>query len=132
MWSKELSKHADRLETQTLEPMSTEVSSEKESRAGRINAIKVIEAVGGIGLIALCAAIFYRIRELLAALILFSFVFGIVLVAVLILWLVEEATQEAAGRFKSHITHVPSPRIPAPAHERASYVQRNPTWTRWI
>ena len=128
MWSKEISKHADRLETQTLDPMSTEVSCEKESTAGRINATKTLEAVGGVGLIALCAAVFYRIRELLAALILFSFVFAVVIVAVLILWLVEEATQEAAGRFKSRMARVPSRHVPAPAHARASYTPRNPPW----
>ena len=128
MWSKEMSKHADRLETQTLEPTSTEVSCEKESRSGWTNVAKAIEAIGGIGLIALCAAVFYRIRELLAALILFSFVFGVVIVAVLILWLVEEATQEAAGRFKSRMARVPSRHVPAPAHARASYAPRDPPW----
>ena len=86
MPSKEISYRADPSEPRNHDGFSPEGSGLKTPRAGRTYSGKVMEAVGGIGLLALFAAVFYRVRELLAAFLLFSVVFAVVAIAVLILW----------------------------------------------
>jgi hypothetical protein len=92
----------------------------------RIFASKAVDAAAGICVLALGAAVFYRVRELLAALILFSAVFGVVIIAVLILWLVEQAAHEGAIRLGTHMAHFPARHIFAPARARANHIHSRP------
>jgi len=94
MLPREISDRADRSESRNHEGFSPEGPDEKAWTARRIYSVKAVEAAAGIGVLALCAAVFYRVRELLAALILFTVLFGVVAIAVLILWLVEQAAHE--------------------------------------
>lgn len=128
MLSEEVSKHADGSELHNLEALSPKGSCGKQSTTERFHAGKILEAIGGIGLITLCAAVFYRVRELLAALILFSFVFGVVIAAVLIFWLVEEATHEAAGRLTTHMSHISARHNFAPSRGHTSHFPWNLPW----
>lgn len=83
---------------------------------------KAAMGITGIGVLALSSAISYRVRELLAELILFSFLFGVVILAILILWLVGETTHNAAAALETHMPHIPSHSVaPAPAHSNLTH-----------
>jgi len=127
MLSKEICNRTDHSEPRNHDGFTPEGPSAKASTAGRIFSSKAVEAAG-IGVLALCASIFYRVRELLAALILFSAVFGVVIIAVLILWLVEQAAHEGAARLGTHMAHFPARHIFAPARARADRIHGNPPW----
>jgi hypothetical protein len=128
MLLREISKRADQSEPRNLEGFSPEGPCAKASTAGRIYSSKAVKAAAGIGVLALSAAIFYRVRELLAALLLFSVLFGVVIIAVLILWLVEEAAHEAAVRLETCMAHIPPRHIVAPAQAHANHFRRSPPW----
>ncbi|MGA7792176.1 MAG: hypothetical protein WCA19_04000 [Candidatus Acidiferrales bacterium] len=128
MLSKEICNRADHSEPRNLDGFSPEGPRAKASTAGRIFPGKAVEAAAGIGVLALCASVFYRVRELLAALILFSAVFGVVLIAVLILWLVEQTAHEGAVRLGTHMAHFQGRHLFAPARARADHIHRNPPW----
>ncbi len=85
-----------------------------------------MKAAAGVGVIALSAAVFYRVRELLAAFLLFSAVFGVVAIAVLILWLVERGSHEAAVRMETRMTRIPGRRTIASSQAHAVNFLRNP------
>jgi hypothetical protein len=78
MSSKEICNRADHSEPRNHDGFSREGPGVKASTATRIYSGKAVEAAAGIGVLALCATVFYRVRVLLAALILFSAVFGVV------------------------------------------------------
>ena len=128
MLSTEISKRGDKSGPRNLEGFSLEGLCAKASTAMRIYCSKAVKAVAGIGVLALSAAVFYRVRELLAALLLFSVLFGVVIIAVLILWLVEEATHEASVRLETHVAHIPARLIAAQARVHANHIHRNPPW----
>jgi Flp pilus assembly protein TadB len=88
---------------------------------------KAAKAIMSIGVVALLTAAFYRVRELLAALILFSFVFGVVILAMLILWLVGETTHKAAAVLESQMPQIlPHAVATAPAHSHP--MRRSHPW----
>lgn len=128
MLPNEISNRADRSEPRNHEGFSPEGPDEKASTARWIYSGKAVEAAAGIGVLALCAAVFYRVRELLAALILFSVVFGVVIVAVLLLWLVEEAAHEGAVRLETHMARIPARNILAAVRAHANHIHRSPPW----
>jgi len=128
MLPREISDRADRSESRNHEGFSPEGPCVKASTARRIYSGKAVEAAAGIGVLALCAAVFYRVRELLAALILFTVLFGVVAIAVLILWLVDRGAHEAAVRLETHMAHIPSRHIVAPAQAHPNHIHRNPPW----
>jgi Flp pilus assembly protein TadB len=124
MSSKEICNRTDRSDSRDHYGFSPEGPSAKASTAGRIFSGKAVEAAAGLGVLALCSAVFYRVRELLAALILFSAVFGVVMIAVLILWLVERTAHEGAVRLGAHMAHFPGRHIFAPVREHAAHIHR--------
>jgi hypothetical protein len=128
MLSKEVCNRADRSEPRNHDGFSPDGPSAKASTAGRIFSGKAVEAAAGIGFLAICASVFFRVRELLAALILFGAVFGVVILAVLILCLIEWAAHEGAVRLGTHMAHFPARHIIAPARARADHIHRNPPW----
>jgi hypothetical protein len=128
MLSKGNCNRTDRSDPRNHDGLSRKGTSAVASTAGRIFSGKAVEAAVGIGVLALCASVFYRVRELLAALILFIAVFGVVIIAVLILWLVEQAAHEGAVRLGTHLAHFPARHIFAPALARADHIRRNPRW----
>jgi hypothetical protein len=128
MLSKEVIRQADQSESRNHEGSSPEGYSVKASKMGRIYSSKAVEAAAGISVLAVSASVFYRVRELLAALILFSFLFGVVIVAVLILWLVERGTHEAAVRLETHLAHFPARHIVAPAQAHPNHIHKSPPW----
>jgi len=128
MLSKEICNRTDHSEPRNHDGFTPEGPSAKASTAGRIFSSKAVEAAAGIGVLALCAAVFYRVRELLAALILFTVLFGVVAIAVLILWLVDRGAHEAAVRLETHMAHIPSRHIVAPAQAHPNHIHRNPPW----
>jgi hypothetical protein len=80
---------------------------------------KAAIGITGIGVLALSSVISYRVRELLSALLLFSFLFGVVILAILILWLFGKTTRNAATALKTHMPRIPSHKVaPAPAHSK--------------
>ena len=71
----------------------------------------------GSGASALSSVAFYQVRELLAELILFSFLFAVVLLAILTMWLVGEITHQGAAIFEAHLCHLlPHTVTLAPVH----------------
>jgi hypothetical protein len=127
LW-KQISQRTDQTEQRVDHGFSAEGPCVQESTAGRICSVKAVEVSAGIGVLALCAAVFYRVRELLAALILFSVLFGIVAIAVLILWLVEQGAHAAAARLETHVSDILSRRIVAPAQVHANHSHRSSPW----
>jgi hypothetical protein len=89
---------------------------------------RLVEAVVGVGVLAICTSIFYRVRELLAAFIIFSVVFGVVAIAFLILWLVERGAREVADRLETQVERHPLQHRTAssPAHSDSTF--RNHLW----
>lgn len=128
MFSKTICNRTDHSEPPNHDGFSTEIPGAKASTAGRIFSSKAVDVAAGLGVLALCSAVFYRVRELLAALILFSAVFGVVMIAVLILWLVEQTAHEGAVRIGTHMAHFPGWHIFAPSRARADHIHRNPRW----
>jgi len=108
MPTEEINKRAEPSWPQILDDPSVQVPRAKPSAARRIYASKTAEAIAGMGILAIFAAVFYRVRELLAAQLLFSVLMGVVIVAVLILWLVGAATREAASRIETRVAHIPA------------------------
>lgn len=128
MPSKELSESVDQPEPRKQERHSPEGPGRKTSMAGRIYPGGAAKVAAGIGVFAISAAAFYRVREILAALLLFSVLFGVVIVAILIMWLVGEATHEAAVRVESHLTRIPARHIAALSHVHSGHILKNPHW----
>lgn len=128
MPSKEISKRDDKSWHRNLEGSAVEGPHAEESTAGRIYSSQAVKAAASIGVIAFFAAVFYRVRELLAALILFSAVFAVVIVAVLILWLVGQATHEAAVRLETHMARIPGRHFVAASRGHAGHILRSPPW----
>jgi hypothetical protein len=106
MLSKKITKIADKSGHRNLEGFSMESPSARASNATWIYASIAAIAATAIGAADLSAAVFYRVRELLAGLLLFSVLLGVVILAVLILWLVERATRVAAARLQTHMVHI--------------------------
>jgi hypothetical protein len=127
LW-KQMSQRTDQTEHRVDHGFSAEGPCAKESTAGRIHSVKAVEVSAGTAVLGLCAVGFYRVRELLAALILFSVVFGIVAIAILILWLVEQGAHAAAVRLEKLVSDFPSRRIVAPAQVHANRSHRTPPW----
>jgi hypothetical protein len=134
MRPKEIRQRPNASEPGNLDRFSAEGSCEKASTAWRLYSRKAVEAVAGIVVLALSAAVFYRVRELLAALLLFSVLFGVLAIAVLILWLVERGAHEAAVRLETHMVHIPARHVVAPAQAHANHIQarRNSGSHRWL
>jgi hypothetical protein len=128
MLSTEVSRHANHSESRNYEGFSPRGHSVKALMVGRICSSKGVKAVAGISALVASASVFYRVRELLAALIVFNFLFGVAIVAVLILWLVERGTHEAAVRLETHLAHIPARHIVAPARAHTNHLDRNPPW----
>jgi Flp pilus assembly protein TadB len=128
MLTREINNRDDQLDPRNHQGFQGESPRRKGSTGERSYSGKGLEAVVGIGVLALCAAVFYRVRELLAALILFSFLFGVVAIAVLILWLVERGAHEAAERIETHLAHIPAQRLFAPARADAKHIHKSPPW----
>ncbi len=128
MLSKEISKRTDKSEPRNLEGFSLKGPCVKASTARQLYSSKAVKAAAGIGALAFSAAVFYRVRDLLAALLLFSVLFGVVIIAVLILWLVEEATHEAAVRLETHMAHIPARHIVAASLGHAGHILRTRPW----
>ncbi len=128
MLSNEIGKRDDKSWPRNLGASSEEVPPAKGSIAGLIYSNQALKAAASIGVLAICAAVFYRVRELLAALILFSAVFAVVIVAVLILWLVGQATHEAAMHLETHMPRFPARHIVAASRGHAGHIVRNPPW----
>lgn len=128
MLSKHSSNPADRSEPQNNENFSPVLSGEKVSRTVGIYTGKAVGAAGGIGVLALSAVAFYRVREILAALLLFSVLLGVVIFAILIMWLVGEATHEAATRLEQYVTHIPARHTFAVSPAHANPIFRSRRW----
>jgi len=128
MMSKEISERADQSEPRNVEGFSPEDPGAIASMARRIYSSKAVIATTGMGVLALSSAAFYRVRELLAALLLFSVLFGVVAVAVLILWLVERGAHEATVRLETRLAHIPAAHIFAPARAHVGPIHRKPPW----
>ena len=128
MQSREMINRDDKSWARNRERFALKDPPTSTSKALRIYSGQAAKAAAGIGALALCAVVFYRVRELLAALILFSAVFGVVIVAILILWLLGQATHEAAVRLEKQMARIPARRIFAPARAHAGHVHRNPPW----
>lgn len=128
MLSKEVGRQADQSDSRNHEEFFPPGHSAKAPTAGRIYSSKILKAVAGIGVIAGSASVFYRVRELLAALILFSFLFGVMMIAVLILWMAGRGTHEAAVRLETRLAHIPTRHIVAPAQAHANHIHGSPPW----
>jgi hypothetical protein len=128
MLPKETSERADQSEPRNVEGFSPGDPGAKASTARRIYSSKAVIATAGMGVLALSSAAFYRVRELLAALLLFSVLFGVVAVAVLILWLVERGAHEATVRLETRLVHIPAGHIFAPARAHAGPIHRKSPW----
>jgi Flp pilus assembly protein TadB len=128
MLSKEFSKGNEKSWLRNLGRFVLERPCINAETEGRIYFGQAVKAVAGLGVLTLCAAAFYRVRELLAAMILFSAVFGVVMVAVLILWFVGEATHEAAGRLEKQMARIPARHVFVRARAHADHIHRNPRW----
>jgi hypothetical protein len=127
MLPEEIDKRGNRSCPQNLEGFTSKHSRVRTSTAKRTYT-RTAEAVAGLGVLALSATLFYRVRELLAALLLFSVVLGVVIVAALILWLLGEATHEAAGRLETRVAHIPARHIVATSRGHAGHIFRSPPW----
>jgi hypothetical protein len=128
MWSNETSNRADQSEPRNHEKFSPEAPGVKAWTVGRAYSGKAVEAAAGIGVLALSSAAFYRVRELLAAFLLFSVVFCTVAVAFLILWLVERGAHDAAVRLETHMAHISARHNVTLSRARAIHVHRTPPW----
>ncbi len=128
MPTEDINKRAEPSWPRILEESCAEVPRAKASTVRRIYANKTAEAVASIGILAISAAVFYRVRELLAALLLFSVLIGVVIVAVLILWLVGEATREATSRIETRLAHIPARHVLAASRAHATHNHRSPPW----
>lgn len=128
MLSREISNRADQSEPRNHEKFSPEVPGVKAWTVRRAYSGKAVEAAAGIGALALSSAAFYRVRELLAAFLLFSVLFCTVAVAFLILWLVERGAHDAAARFETHMDHISARHNVALSRARSMHVHRTPPW----
>lgn len=128
MLPEEVSKRGDKSWPRNLGGSFREGHRAIGSSAGRIYSNQAAKAAAGIGVLAICAAVFYRVRELLAALILFSAVFAVVIVAALILWMVGQASHEAVVRLETHMERKPSRHIVAAFRTHAGHILRSPPW----
>jgi len=128
MLPKEITKCAEKPEPRNLAGFSLKDPGARASTARRIYSSTAVKTATGIGAVALAAAVYYRIRELLAALLLFSFLFGVVMIAVLILWLVEQTAHEAAVHIETHMGHMPVRRTAAPSRRHAGHILWRIPW----
>jgi len=128
MLPKEISGRADQSEPRAVDGFSQEDPSAKAPPASRNYPGRAATAIAGMGVLVFLAAAFYRVRELLAALLLFSVLFGVVVIAVSILWFVERGAHEAAARLETQLARIPVRRIFATARAHSGHTHRNPPW----
>lgn len=84
--------------------------------------------VGVYALLGVCSFAFYRVRELAAALILFSFLFAAVMIGVVIVWLVNLGAQRTAFWLENHMAHIFAHRIVTPAPVQAKHISQDHRW----
>ena len=89
---------------------------------------KVVVGVFGL---ALSAAAFYQVRELLAALVIFSVVFSTVGTAFLILVLIEEAALKGITLLEARMVCVRARYTAVSAHLHGEHIPESPRWNRW-
>ena len=128
MVSNEKGDRGERLWPRRSQIFSTENPTVKSSTAGRNYSGKAVGIAAGTGLIALSAFVFYPVRELLAAFLLFSVVFGVVAIAFLILWLVERGAHQASVYLEAHIGHIARQHVIASARVDAGHIVRRTQW----
>lgn len=128
MSSKEITESPANSEPRDPGGFSPKGPAAKSSRARQIWSSRPAITAAVLGGLALSSAAYYRVRELVAALILFSFFFGVVMIAVLILWLIEQAASEAADRIETRIAHVPARRPVASARSHTGHALWRMPW----
>lgn len=97
------------------------------SPAGRKYSRKAATVAGLGSLFILSFATIYRVRELVAALLLFSVAFAVAMIGVLLLWLAEQAAYKTAVWLESQVAHLP-PRVVAAERVRARHNAAGRTW----
>jgi hypothetical protein len=125
---KEIRNRTNQSGSRKLFALSEGSPGKKPTMAGWVRSGTALEASAGIGVMALCASVFYRVRELLAAFILFRVVCAAVAIAVLILWLVERGTHMFAVRLETQVDRfrVRHGFASSPAHSNSTL--RTPSW----
>jgi hypothetical protein len=81
--------------------------------AARIYSNSAVRAAAGITLVVLSANVSYLARELLAALLIFSVLFGMVVLGYFMLWFLEQGIHEAVNKFDKFIMVHLSGRAPS-------------------
>ena len=112
-----------------MHPRFFEISTSKCLHANQPQAKRIsskVAAMAGSCALAIGAVIFYRLRELLAALLLFSVIIVTAFIAVLIFWLVGEVVYEAASRMEKHLTRIAARHSLAWSRTLAAYIHRSP------
>jgi hypothetical protein len=94
----------------------------------RSDSYKVLKAVVGAIAVALAATAFYTVREFLAALLIFSVLFGAVGTALLILILLQEAALRGVIQIESHLTNVRARYAAAAVQPDNDPRLRSPRW----
>ena len=133
MLAEKIGKHHDRMVLQDFEISVANSLYAHKSVATRITSLAAGEiAAAGSSVLAICAFMFYRIRELLAALLLFSVAIGAMFLFVVILWLAGEAAYEAASRIEIHVNHNPARHFLAWSRAHAAHIHWSPHWNGWM
>lgn len=81
--------------------------------AARIYSNSAVRMAAGITLVVLSANVSYLARELLAALLIFSVLFGMVVLGYFMLWFLEQGIHEAVNKFDKFIIVHSSGRAPS-------------------
>lgn len=94
----------------------------------RIYYSKIVRAVTGMVVLAALAAFSYQVRELMAALLLFSVLFGVLGIVVLILSFLGRATHDAAAHLEAHKARMQTHNIAATHQPHPGHISRSWPW----
>jgi hypothetical protein len=130
MLAEQISQSGGKMRPQDFETSIAKLLHTKQSAATRVSskAAAALAEVAVSGALVIYAAAFYRLSELLAALLVFSVAIGPLIIAVLILWLAGEAIYEAASRIEKRGTHNPAWHFLAWSRARAAHIHRSRSW----
>lgn len=93
---------------------------------GHSNQVKAI--VGAFG-VAIASVGFYQVRELVAALAIFSLLFGTIAMAFLILFLIEEVALKGVAQLESRMACIHARHVGIPGQRDMDHVLRSWRWS---
>jgi hypothetical protein len=129
MLSKQIENFRDGSDSRTLGTRPLAECIRKVPATRRKYSRKAASAAGLGALFVISFATMYRVRELVAMLLLFTIAFVVVMIGALMLWFAEQAAHRAAVWIETHVAHLPERHAVVPARAQSKSNSGGRPWS---